>query len=392
MTNESEQLTLPDNARALWRVTRDITRRGIAELTGRSSSYAIGGGTILAARWKHRSSKDIDIVVPEQTSPGGVLGDSDSSFKREMEMLGASVRRKARGKLVSAEWEEQKIDIWATVPIPASGAGAAIVDGKQETLLSTAQILRGKLERGEDCLVRDVYDVLIAGKLDRKSLVAAANGAGCVWTRTIAGIWEAGNTRIAARAAALDTVTPLEQPQRLGVNAADALRTAIYTRLEIGVERNHIVVCGRTGFGDEEPVIIAGNSEDAFDRLGLNGYLADQPPAGRWVREQAEEARGKFGKYTRIYGEIEGGSVLRGGTEVTGNLLDEVVPEARGKQAQAKKEEAPVEQESGSWEDRVKVAVALGDTPPNPETPPSRAAGTAESQQRRAPQRAQPQK
>ncbi len=382
MTNESEQLALPDNARALWRATRDITRRGIAELTGGSSSYAIGGGTILAARWKHRSSKDIDIVVAEQTNPGEALGDSDSSFRREIEALGASVRRKARGKLVSAEWEEQKIDIWATVPIPASGAGTAIVDGKRETLLSTVQILRGKLERGEDCLVRDVYDVLIAGRLDRKSLVAAANGAGCVWTRTIAGIWEAANTRIAARAAVLDTVTPLEQPQGLGVDAADALRKAIYTRLEIGVERNHIVVRGRTGFGDEEPVIIAGNSEDAFDRLGLNGYLADQRSAGRGVRgirEQAEEARGKFGEYTRIYGD----------TEVTGKSFDDAAIEARGKQAPAKPQEASAVQQPGSWKDKVKVVVALGETPPDPETPPSRAAGTAESQKRRTPQRSQ---
>ena len=366
MNNKSEQLALPDNACVLWRATRDITRRGIAELTGRSSSYAIGGGTILAARWKHRISKDIDIVVAEQTNPGGVLGDSDSNFKREMEMLGASVRPKARGKLVSAEWQEQKIDIWATVPIPASGAGTAIVDGKKETLLSTTQILRGKFERGEDCLVRDVYDVLVAGKLDRKSLVAAANGAGCRWTRTIAGIWEAANTRIAARAAVLETAMPLEQPQGLGVDAADVLRKAIYTRIEIGVDRNDIVVRARTGFGDEEPVTIVGNSEDAFDRLGLNGYLADQGSAGRGVREHAEEVRGKFGKYTRIYGEIEDGS--------------------------RRKEKAPAEQESGSWEDNVKAVVELGVIPPNPETPPSRAAGTAESRQRRAPERAGPQK
>ena len=222
--NGTKELRLPDNAGALWRATRDITRRGIAEVTGQSSSYAIGGGTILAARWKHRSSKDIDIVVAEEANPGNVLGSPESSFKREIESLGGSVRRKARGKLISAEWEHQKIDIWATTPIPATGTGTAIVDGKSETLLSTTQILRGKLERGEDCLVRDVYDVLRAGELDRKSLVAAANSAGRRWTRTIAGIWEAANTRIAARAATLDTTTPLERPERLVVR--------------------HVIICG----------------------------------------------------------------------------------------------------------------------------------------------------
>ena len=75
-----------------------------------------------------------------------------------------------------------------------------------------------------------------------------------------------------------------------------------------------------------------------------------------------------------------------------GKSFDAVVTEARGKQAQAQEQEAPAAQQSGGWKDKVKSAVGLGETPPNPETPPSRAAGTAESQQRRAPQRPQPQK
>ena len=38
--NQSEELVLPDTASGLWQTTREITRRGIKELTGRSSSYA----------------------------------------------------------------------------------------------------------------------------------------------------------------------------------------------------------------------------------------------------------------------------------------------------------------------------------------------------------------
>ena len=75
-----------------------------------------------------------------------------------------------------------------------------------------------------------------------------------------------------------------------------------------------------------------------------------------------------------------------------GKSFDAVVTEARGKQAQTQTQEAPADQQAGSWKDKVKSVVGLGETPPNPETPPSRAAGAAESQQRRAPQRAQPQK
>ena len=103
----------------------------------------------------------------------------------------------------------------------------------------------------------------------------------------------------------------------LGVDAADALRKAIYTRLEIGVERKRIVVTGTTGFGDDEPISIAERSEDAFERLGLNGYLADQQPEGIGVRERAKRACGKSGNYTPIYSETDGAIALRAGTEVT---------------------------------------------------------------------------
>ncbi len=75
-----------------------------------------------------------------------------------------------------------------------------------------------------------------------------------------------------------------------------------------------------------------------------------------------------------------------------GKSFDDVVTEARGKPAPAKAQEAPAAQPAGSWKDKVKSAVGLGETPPNPETPPSRAAGSAEAQQRRSPQRSQPQK
>ncbi|MYN65098.1 MAG: hypothetical protein F4X11_08730 [Acidobacteria bacterium] len=304
--DETERLRLPAHAGALWRTTREITRRGIAELTGESGSYTIGGGTILAARWKHRSSSDIDIVVAEETRPGSVLARPDSSFRNGIETLRGTVAPRARGKLVTAGWADQKIDIWATTPMPASGAAAAIVDGNIETVLSTIQILRGKLERGEDCLVRDVYDVLRASELDRGSLVAAANGAGRRWARTIAGIWQAAKTRIGARAETLDTVEALERPERLGADAADAIRKAIYTRLEVGVDRGRILVSATTGFGDEKARTIAGVSDEAFERLGLNGYLAHQRPDGRRVRERAEEARRELGKYTRIYSEENG--------------------------------------------------------------------------------------
>ena len=57
-------LTLPQPARNIW----DAHIRTIKELVAQTNPKArllVGGGTVLAARWKHRLSMDIDLVLPE---------------------------------------------------------------------------------------------------------------------------------------------------------------------------------------------------------------------------------------------------------------------------------------------------------------------------------------
>ena len=56
-------MTLPEPARELWLRTRRIISESLEELTGEEQGYRIGGGTILAARWQHRRSEDIDLTV-----------------------------------------------------------------------------------------------------------------------------------------------------------------------------------------------------------------------------------------------------------------------------------------------------------------------------------------
>ena len=307
--NQREVLNLPARATALWRETRDAVRAGVAELTGEPKQYAIGGGSILAARWQHRASYDIDIMVPADTSPGAVLGSARSDFRQRIERLGATVTAGRRGQLVTASWPGVKVELWGTTPMPRSGSREAVVDGDAEVVLSTTQILRGKLERGEDCLVRDVYDVLQAAKLDRKSLVGAVSAAGRNWTMTIAGIWRAANSTISARAETLNTTDPVSDPERLGSDAGDVLRNALYKTLEIGADEDGIVIRGTTGFGPETPIRIQGETDAAFDALGLNDYLKGQRPDARLIRLTAEQRAADAGAYTPIYRESNGETV-----------------------------------------------------------------------------------
>ena len=76
---EPETLRLPPAAGAFWEKIRDATA---AELDAPSESgetrraYEIGGGSILAARWGHRQSYDIDLTT---TDPNGAIAETVST-------------------------------------------------------------------------------------------------------------------------------------------------------------------------------------------------------------------------------------------------------------------------------------------------------------------------
>ena len=64
---KAEDLTLPEPARTLLGRTRGILDTYVTPRTPDRSGWTIGGGTILAARWRHRESRDIDLLVHPRT-------------------------------------------------------------------------------------------------------------------------------------------------------------------------------------------------------------------------------------------------------------------------------------------------------------------------------------
>ena len=68
-----ENLTLPEPAASLWAAKRSIVHAIPPEMFGRTIPPHLGGGTILAARWKHRISTDIDVLLPAGT-PSSICG------------------------------------------------------------------------------------------------------------------------------------------------------------------------------------------------------------------------------------------------------------------------------------------------------------------------------
>ena len=82
-----EVLTLATSGGGLWRAVRRPIAACLAELHGGPYECRLGGGTTLAARWRHRDSFDIDLTV----SRGASLSSLGADFERTMERLGGKV-------------------------------------------------------------------------------------------------------------------------------------------------------------------------------------------------------------------------------------------------------------------------------------------------------------
>ena len=149
---------------------------GLRQVQGGRAKYAMGGGTILAARWRHRPSFDIDIIVSPDTPLHKADDPNQSDFNRRMmEAGGKPAYSPELDKYKIAFAGGSEIDLWATAPIFGTADRRERVEGREQSVLSSAQILRGKLERAEMDLVRDVADVIAAARNDPESLEAAVN-------------------------------------------------------------------------------------------------------------------------------------------------------------------------------------------------------------------------
>ena len=227
-----KSLKLPVPANKLWRETRDtISDLGLA---GRAVRTRLGGGTILAARWGHRLSTDIDVQISGTTDLTEIRKGREGDLARR---LGGKWALDKRNQ-VKVRLEDGVINV-STVPTqPNRGAHDVEIDGRAQTVLSTTQILRGKLERADDPgPVRDAYDLATAAKCDPEALTAAVGMLPDEHAKRIAtdlhkrrqAIAEGAQRRI--RACGPDQIPPEE----LGARASAAIddHRTVYVRIEL---------------------------------------------------------------------------------------------------------------------------------------------------------------
>ena len=189
---------------------------------------------------------------------------------------------------------ERKLDLWASAPLLGAGEQACMIDGRPETVLSTAQILRGKLERSDEHLARDVFDIAKASEKDPEALEAAINAISRPLAESIAQNFHWAAPAIAVEAEGTLGGVPADEgipPRQLGNRGAHAISNALYTMCSIRTRDGAIEVATATrAQGEKTRRIEATSAEHDFEAAGLNAYLRAKGPGPRALLDYARES------------------------------------------------------------------------------------------------------
>ena len=276
------QLTLPEPAASLWRRTSPALGRALAQTERPPARWSIGGGTILARRWGHRESTDIDLTVPAGSGIHMLDERLGGTLKADMMAAGAAdvATGKTRHRIV---FDRGSIDIAELDARPATGGTTAVIEGCRVTIKSTTQILRGKLERaleaanmlGED----EIRQVKTHWRLNAHSLEQEAR------------------TKLAK-------VSPEYESERRDPvgQAIGRVSDALYLAVRIRATESGLTIEARTR-GRPPRTIRTGYGEtaDTLERTGMGEFLNQHVAGGRRrVTEEAEAASARAGLETTL--------------------------------------------------------------------------------------------
>lgn len=280
-TESEERLTLPEPGRSLWTKTYRTVEPELKQV----GKPRLGGGTLLAGRWKHRRSVDIDLSIEparrrqrrldRMVVPG-------TRFHEKMKDLGATDAQALNEGQIVVHFGNSKLDITVASAIPPRGERRATVHGHRTTVLSTTQVLSGKLARSNELLPRDAFDITTATHKAPDNLAWAANRVPPENMVAIVKAWANTSERwTAAARSELNTVADKHSydPALLGRETAEALRNSRYRTVRIDTHGRTGLFSAETAGGTRIEVPFTRRTlNDVFDEFGIRDYLEAHQP------------------------------------------------------------------------------------------------------------------
>ena len=273
-----EVLHLPEPARTLLRTTFETLDSTLVAIVPEGQRWRLGGGTVLAARWAHRKSTDVDIFLPANSGIAALDPRWNPRFTNAMNARGAS-RVEVQDRSLKFSFPAGRIEITQLDPTPNVPLEPAVVDGRDMAVYRNSQILTGKLYgRGKRLPPRDIFDIAVARHEDPSALRAAVNYLdGNLHVEILHTI------RMDAESYAEDAADAIIEPAERwtellregAARAMEALELARYHRVDIRYAENRASVALATRDGWEAEETFASGSELALGlrRLGLERLM-----------------------------------------------------------------------------------------------------------------------
>lgn len=120
-----KKVDVPEPAKTLFEKTHGLLDKYLPKALPKGKQWAVGGGTMLAARWRHRLSNDLDILLHEDSNLRKLDGDRGRAMQADFRATGA----------IEFDWDSDvcrtilygtsKIDIIVGRATPAEGKETA---------------------------------------------------------------------------------------------------------------------------------------------------------------------------------------------------------------------------------------------------------------------------
>ena len=274
-------LKLPEPTGSVWKRHRNAIR-SLARGPGRRSEVVLGGGTVLAARWGHRQSIDINVLLPgrESLNDGREGGPLDLAATTGGEHLNST-----RDHLL-VKVEGTRLDVRRAEPELPGLEEELTIHRRAETVLASAQILRRKLRRTANGVTRDAFDIATARTAEPRALEIAINSFDETETRIICHNLRAANERMNADAAQSLTGVPIEYKshlQDIGKTAAGAVLEHRYAHVRMDISEQYVGIQTITAGGNERcESYNARRPRFAVKHSGLDAYLIANSTLQPW--------------------------------------------------------------------------------------------------------------
>ena len=241
-------------------------------------------------RWGHRLSRDLNVHLQLATTEDG-----RAVLDRAAEACGGYRREHPQGRRIEFDpHDDNHVDIRFEAPAPGGGETTAIVDGEAAWVLSTAQIMSGKLwGRGTNAPARDLVDIAACGEADPEALEIAVNGLGEARLNAILTIYKEIEDQYGQDAGGLEGVCAelaavIDKPTTYANNA---ILAAKYARVTIAAREGAVRIETTTSRGTRSRRYDSARElESGAERDGINAFLEAQERSTAAVLDAAVDA------------------------------------------------------------------------------------------------------